>query len=158
MHGQVVVVQAPVAVGQHGTYLSVEGAQQAPVGLALQPGVDVAVQQCRLVLAHALEIGIRNVQLVGELPARERRHAIGCRSACLLDYEGRSAAFAGAVAHQWRGHYQIFLGVELALQLLGQIQQGTSASHDNLLRRERSGDGRAPAGMRIPAWADEGPA
>jgi hypothetical protein len=46
--GQVEVVQAPVAIRQHGTHIAVEGAQHAPLFLALQPGVDVAVEQGRL--------------------------------------------------------------------------------------------------------------
>jgi hypothetical protein len=70
--GQVEVVQAPVAIRQHGTHMAVEGAQHAPLFLALQPGVHVAVEQCRLAFTHALEVGIRNLQLVRQLAARQR--------------------------------------------------------------------------------------
>ena len=42
-----------------------------PLFLALQPGVHIAVEQGRLVFAHALEIGIRDFQLVRQLATRQ---------------------------------------------------------------------------------------
>ena len=86
MLGQVVVVEPPIAVRQHSAHVAVERTQQAAIVLALQPGVDVAVEQLGLVLAHFLEVGIRDAQLVGELAARQGRDAVAGGAAGFLDH------------------------------------------------------------------------
>jgi hypothetical protein len=85
-----------------------------------------------VLLAHALEVRVRDLQLVGQLAARQRRDAVAHRVAGFVDDDVRLAVVAGAVMHQLRRHDQVLLRVQLALQFLGQAHEGTSALHDFL--------------------------
>ena len=86
-----------------------------------------------MLLAHTLEIRIRDLQLVGQLATRQRRHAVVHGGAALVDDEAGFAAVARAVVHELRGHDQVLLRVQLALQFLGQAHESTSALHSKLL-------------------------
>ncbi len=94
------VVQSAVAVGQHRPNLAVEHAEHAAVLAALQPGVDVMVQQDRLLAAHALEVRIWDLQFVGQLAPRQRGDAETAAAAGLLDDQPGVAGVVGVVAHQ----------------------------------------------------------
>ena len=69
MHGQVIVVQTPVG-GRTARRVPVRrGCAAALVGLARSQVLTLRSSSAGW-FAHAFEIGIRDVQLVGELPAR----------------------------------------------------------------------------------------
>ncbi|WP_413912433.1 hypothetical protein, partial [Candidatus Skiveiella danica] len=99
----------------------------------MQPGVHVAIEQCRLVFAHALEIGIRDLQLVRQLATRQPGDTVVHRVAAFLDDEAGVPQIVGGMAHQRRRHDQVLLRMQLAFQFLSQADERTSVFHSNLL-------------------------
>ena len=92
---EVEVVEPPISVRQHSTDGPVQGADHAAIAVGPQPGVDVAVQQCRLVMAHAFEVGERDLELVGELVPREAIDAVFNFARAGLDEHLEIAALIG---------------------------------------------------------------
>ena len=126
---EVVVVEPAVAVRQHGANVAVQRAHQAPVVLAVQPRVHVAVQQVRLLLAHALKVGVGDAELLCQLALGQLGDPELRGSVRRLDRHLARAAAVGAKAHQRRRHDHVLLGLELTAQFLGQVNKGTSSLH-----------------------------
>src|SRR5437867_2917728 len=90
----------------------------------------------RLLGAHALKVGVGNLQLVGQLAPRKFGDAVSLHTRLLVDVDRRDALLAGAVAHERRGHHHVLLGRELALEFLGEINEGTSTFHGETPNRK----------------------
>ena len=95
---EVVVVEAAIPLRQHRAHLAVEGPEQLTLALLLlQPRVHVAVEELRLLGPHALEVRVRDLQLLRELPAGKRRDAVPLHAGGLLDLQGALAVLRRAV-------------------------------------------------------------
>ena len=123
------VVQPAIAVRQHSPHLPVQRADHPAVAVRLQPGVDVAVEQLGLLGTHALEVGERDLELVGELPTRQTRDAVFAVSLAGVDDQLEAAILIGTALQEGRRHDQVALGGDLALEFVGQVDEGTSALH-----------------------------
>ena len=78
------------------------------------------------------------------------------RAAAFLDDES-VPQIVGGMTHQRRGHDQVLLRMQLALQFLGQADERTSVFIAISLS-EKKAETASPSGKRIPARVDDGPA
>jgi hypothetical protein len=66
----------------------------------LQPRVDVAIEQVRLLGAHAVEIRVGYLQLVGQLAPRKLGDPVILHTGLLVNVDRRDALLARAVKHE----------------------------------------------------------
>ena len=134
---QIVVVQAAVAVGQHRAHLPVQRTNHPSLTVGLKPRVDVPVEKTRLLRPHAFEVRERNLQLFGKLPARESCDAVLAAAIACIDRHPATATLVGTALQERRGHHEVPLRRELALQFLRQTYETTSAFHIEYSKEKR---------------------
>ena len=94
-----------------------------------------------------------------QLAARQRGDAVAHRAGACLDHETGLAPVVSGMTHQRRGHDQVLLRIQLALEFLHEAYERTSAIHGNVLvTMEKRGRHHPLAGMHIPARVDGRPA
>ena len=130
--GEVPVVERAVAVGQEGPDLPVEGPDHPLLRLAAEPAVDVVGQQLGVLLQAAVVVGRRDLHALADLAVGQGadrvvgRLLVRVQHAELHGLVGRDHAQAAGVAHE------VALRLQLALQLLGQLDQGSSGLHGSV--------------------------
>jgi hypothetical protein len=144
-----------IAFRQDRTDLSVEGSEQLALALLpLRPRVHVPIEEAPAARSHALEVRVRDPQLLRELPAGKRRDAVPLHSGGLLDFQGALAVLRRAVMRARQGHQQVLLRTELTLELPCKFNKRTTALHVDLSIK-KSGHCPSLAGTRSPRGVGE---
>jgi hypothetical protein len=86
---------------------------------------------------HAFEVRERNLELFGKLPAREIGDAVLATAIAGTDRHPATATLIGTALQERRGHHEVPLGRELALQFLRQTYETTSAFHIEYSKEKR---------------------
>jgi hypothetical protein len=149
---QIEVVQAAVAVGQHRAHLPIQRPNHPSLTVGLQPCIDVPVEKTRLLRPHAFEVRERNLQLFSELAACEVGYPVLATVTALgIDNHLQFATLVGVALQERRGHDQVPLRRELALEFQRQTYHGTSAFHIDYSKR-KAGTADPGRGLQHPRW------
>ena len=126
------VVDAAVAVRQERAHITIEGADEPPGWVLLEPAVHVLHEQFRVLLAHQLVILGRNVKVRTNLPVRVLRHA-KLQAAVLQFQTDLRALLPVEHLHATGVHHKVALCVGAALDFLCPILQTSACFHNSNL-------------------------